>query len=696
MYSTVGAVANRIGFAATPTDSDELASIESVRNAASDVVDNETGSRYVDADAENIPAAVHVATELLAVDFWRARTATRGGDIAAGVDGDIPTPSVMISVRRLLAPFRQIWIFGGGTTRTGTTERTTGGGTVIIADGSIQLQHLSAQLQRLVENPTIDNDSITILQLTPHLREQIQAGGIPAGSITTTQLAPGLVTLIENPTPPDRSVTLTKLAQDVETQVTSPTLPNRSIVIDKFVDDLQNLIRNPVPAADSIADTQLVPGLRNSIASPTPANGTITQAMLHETLNTLVQNPVPPNDSVTTVKIQNGAVTTAKIGNDQVTRAKIPNNAINADKIENGAVTTNKIPNSAINAAKIAANSISAGKISTSAVTNPKIHPDAVTTSKIKNLNVSGDKIANNAINADKIRNDAVTTTKIQNGAVTTDKIGASQVTLEKMAENSVGHHQIIEGGLTTDNYGNLTITEGKLVSAVQTKLNRTLTPTNGSITRNHFSAATQILLSPGGLGVQPADRRIFLGYKDLRIGNPITYGGIYGFRRITGASAGNLTTHSDLLTGEHTYVIRWNNETTQTVFNNNDNHIPSTTAVADNGAINLANGTWYVDVNLAIIPNPASPAGNNDRMIAAAIIYYGAEELHSSSHYFPNYHFNSTDYNSTQSRINVSGLIYDDGSSRMSVGFRVIIQGGSDLQGYYVPRANFHAIRIL
>lgn len=681
MYSTVADIGEALGFDGAPTDAQELAAVTSVRAAATAVVNNETGSRFAETELDDIPQNIHLATVLLAIDFYRARSATRGGGLADS-ESDFPSPTVMMDVRRILAPYRRIRLFGGAT-QAGSTS-TVSSGVTEVADGSITLLKLSTVVRGLLESPVPPDGVISLSKLNANVRSLVETGGITDGSITIEKLANALADLIRNPTPPDNSVTYDKLADDVETQVRTPTLANHSVVLNNLEQSVQNKINSPVPADGSITNEKLDSGLQTSIQTPLTniGDGTIPLTKLVTAVQNKINTPVNAGD-IGTNEIADGAITNIKLGDD----------AVNTEELHPLAVDNTILANDAVRTAKIA---------------NLQ-----VTTDKIANDQITAEKIANDAITTDKIGNSQVTLGKMANDSVDTDQLLEDAVTLVKMADDSVTAHQIVDGSLIPATYGTSTIpnvaiengviTESKFHADVQTKLNSTVIGEGavdttqialGAVSRTRIDPNFLADLPPGGQGVSPVNRRIFLGSSDLRIPGTgtIDYGHLAGFRRVDG----NRAEQADgaLLTGERTYVIRWLQSGTQ--YTNNGNHLPHGTILDNRGVINLANGSWYVDVNLVIIPDPNSPSGNNDRMMAAAILFYGSEELHSSSHYFPNHYFNGTDYRSTQSRINVSGFVHDDGSSRMSVGFRVIIQGGSNLEGYRVPRANFHAVRIM
>ena len=91
-------------------------------------------------------------------------------------------------------------------------------------------------------------------------------------------------------------------------------------------------------------------------------------------------------------------------------------------------------------------------------------------------LRWSGTTWVNGTANTGSITNDAVTTAKIADINVTAAKIASNAVTEIKIASNAVTTAKIASNAVTTAKIADNNVTEAKLATAVQTKLNDSIT----------------------------------------------------------------------------------------------------------------------------------------------------------------------------------------------------------------------------
>ena len=190
--------------------------------------------------------------------------------------------------------------------------------------------------------------------------------------------------------------------------------------------------------------------------------------------------------------IIDGAVTTPKLKDEAVTRDKVGVDAIGPDQIEDEAVTESKLSTAV-------QGKLNAGGTPTVSTRAP----------------VSGDGSSGSPVT---VADGAIATAKLANGAVTTAKMADASVVNAKIGLNAVGTSEI----------GNAQVTEPKLSSEVQRKLNAsgggglstvsTQTPVSGdgssgspvtiadgAIVESKLSAGVQAKLDEAGAGGDPA-----------------------------------------------------------------------------------------------------------------------------------------------------------------------------------------------
>ena len=196
------------------------------------------------------------------------------------------------------------------------------------------------------------------------------------------------------------------------------------------------------PTADR---TITLPNVSGNVVT-TGDTGTVATAMLADDC---VTDGKLGDNAVNSWHYVDGSIDTEHIGNSQVTTAKIADANVTTAKLASNAVTTAKITDLNVTTAKIASTAITAGKIASSAVETAKINDHAVTTAKIADANVTEDKIASSAVTAAKIASSAVTTAKLYDEAVETAKIDDTAVTTAKLADSAVTTAKIAADAIT-------------------------------------------------------------------------------------------------------------------------------------------------------------------------------------------------------------------------------------------------------
>jgi len=271
-----------------------------------------------------------------------------------------------------------------------------------------------------------------------------------------------------------------------------------------FEGDTDNNFETTLTVADPTADRTITfPDVTGNVVT-TGDTGTVATGMIADSSITsakIVDGTISTADiadgNITTAKLAAGGVTTAKIANDAITLQKMANDSVGTGELIDDAVTTAKIINDAVTTAKIADanvtnaklatdsvtlakmadNSVGTGELIADAVTTVKIIDDAVTTAKIADSNVTEAKLASNAVTTAKIANRTITAEKIAGNSITTSELGDGCVEANELANNAVATAKILDDAVTdaklADNVSNDTL---RAVSANHIKTNAVTT----------------------------------------------------------------------------------------------------------------------------------------------------------------------------------------------------------------------------
>ena len=232
-------------------------------------------------------------------------------------------------------------------------------------------------------------------------------------------------------------------------------------------------------AADAVNGTKIAD---DSIDSEHYVDGSIDTQHI---ANAQVTTAKIADDAVTTEKIADNAVRAAQIHNGEVTNLKLANDSVTAAKIANNAVTTDKIADNSINSEHYVDGSIDAEHLASNSVTNAKMADDSVGTAELQDSSVDTARLADNsvtlakmadssvgtaelvndAVTTAKIADDAVTTAKITSGAITESRLGADSVTNAKIANNAVSSNEIANAAVTTAKLADSGVTTAKIAN---------------------------------------------------------------------------------------------------------------------------------------------------------------------------------------------------------------------------------------
>ena len=248
--------------------------------------------------------------------------------------------------------------------------------------------------------------------------------------------------------------------------------------------------------ADPTADrTITLPNVTGTVVT-TGDTGTVTATMLAANS---VDSSELVDGSIDTSHISSGAVTTAKLAADVVTGAKIADDAINSEhyadgsidaahiadgnissaKIADGNVTTTKIADDAVRAnhihtsqvltAAIADSNVTTAKIADANVTTAKLAADAVTSGKLADNAVVNANLTSDCVTSDNLADNSVTTVQITDANVTTAKIADSNITAAKIADGNISSAKIADGNITTAKISDAQVTSAKLAAGAVT-----------------------------------------------------------------------------------------------------------------------------------------------------------------------------------------------------------------------------------
>ena len=161
--------------------------------------------------------------------------------------------------------------------------------------------------------------------------------------------------------------------------------------------------------------------------------------------------------TIATADIADSAITTAKINADAITGAKIADDAIDSEHYTDGSIDTAHIADLNVTTAKIAADAITGAKIADDAINSEHYTDGSIDTAHIADLNVTTAKIAADAITGAKIADDAIDSEHYADGSIDTAHIADDQVTAAKLANTAVTAGSYTATDITVDAQGRIT-----------------------------------------------------------------------------------------------------------------------------------------------------------------------------------------------------------------------------------------------
>jgi len=227
-----------------------------------------------------------------------------------------------------------------------------------------------------------------------------------------------------------------------------------------FEGDTDNAYETTLTVTDPTADrTITLPNVSGTVVT-TGDTATVTATMLAANS---VDSSELVDGSIDTSHIANLQVTTDKLAADAVTGAKIADDAINSEHYTDGSIDTAHIAAAQVTTAKLADDAVTTAKITDGNVTTAKIAADAITAAKIADDVINSEHYAADSIDTEHYASGSVDATALASNAVTTVKINADAVTGAKIADDSIDSEHFVDGSIDTAHIADSQITSAKI-----------------------------------------------------------------------------------------------------------------------------------------------------------------------------------------------------------------------------------------
>jgi len=322
--------------------------------------------------------------------------------------------------------------------------------------------------------------------------------------------------------------------------------------------------------------------------------------------------------TIATADIADSAVTTAKINADAITGAKIADDAIDSEHYTDGSIDTAHIADLNVTTAKIAADAITGAKIADDAINSEHYTDGSIDTAHIADLNVTTAKIAADAITGAKIADDAIDSEHYADGSIDTAHIADDQVTADKLANTAVTAGSYTATDITVDAQGRITSASSGTIATSEIAADAITGAkiaddaidsehyTDGSIDTAHIADAQVTGAKIAGTTIEASNLA----------SNAVTTAKI---------TDGNVTT--DKLAADSVTIAKIGCE--QTTISDSDSHLPTSGAVVDYVAAQLApiGGLEVIATEVAFPATASQPAAGVVISIADAggVVFNGS-----------------------------------------------------------------------
>ena len=200
--------------------------------------------------------------------------------------------------------------------------------------------------------------------------------------------------------------------------------------------DRDNAYETTLTVTDPTADrTITLPNVTGTVVT-TGDTGTVDATMLAANS---VDSSELVDGSIDTSHIADSQVTAAKLGSSAVTTVKIATDAVTGAKIADDSIDSEHYVDGSIDTAHIADSQITEAKIATNAITENKVNDNSVSEGKlmISNSGTNGYFLQKQSGNTGGLTWANVTTTTIADDAVTTAKVADDAITDAKLADHA-------------------------------------------------------------------------------------------------------------------------------------------------------------------------------------------------------------------------------------------------------------------
>ena len=179
-----------------------------------------------------------------------------------------------------------------------------------------------------------------------------------------------------------------------------------------------------------------------------------------------------PNVTGTVVTTGDTATVTATMmAADSVDSSELVDGSIDASHISSGAVEEAKIANGAVTNGKLGADAVNGAKIADDSIDSEHYVDASIDHAHLANDCVDGDNIADDAVDSEHYVDGSIDAAHIASNAVTTAKINADAVTGAKIADDAIDSEHYTDGSIDTAHIADANVTLAKLEAVADTQI---------------------------------------------------------------------------------------------------------------------------------------------------------------------------------------------------------------------------------